>query len=272
MTARDGAADTRAREADLLTEKELREARRMLRGSPLAMPWWRELERIRGVDSISTLQAFVDAVFCNLIGDDKELGRNDVFGQGRNREHYLRALRLFEEQMDHNRFVDLIGTVHQELRGIRSMGSSGAFYTPIEVSRVCASITTKEAEVVDAVDTRGVFTVADPACGSGRTLLAFAEKHEKHLPDLRFYAQDVEKNACRMVFINMTFCGMAGQILHGNTLSGEVFGGWRTPQWRIYEAWRRRKPWEELFKTLSEMMDEPIVNQREGRQLLLQLD
>ena len=59
--------------------------------------------------------------------------------------------------------------------------------------------------------------VGDPACGSGRMLLAVAEMQ----PHWHFVGQDVDLRCVRMCAINLTLRNLSGYVIHGNSLTDE---------------------------------------------------
>jgi type I restriction-modification system DNA methylase subunit len=66
-------------------------------------------------------------------------------------------------------------------------------------------------------------TVLDPACGSGRTLLATA-KINRHL---RFYGADLDSTCCKMALTNMLVNSLTGEIAHMNSITNEFYRGYR---------------------------------------------
>src|SRR5688572_23960203 len=60
-------------------------------------------------------------------------------------------------------------------------------------------------------------TVYDPACGSGRTLLAAGKVN----PRRTFVGQDRDPRCVHMAAINLALYGLHGRVIQGNTLAGE---------------------------------------------------
>lgn len=67
-------------------------------------------------------------------------------------------------------------------------------------------------------------TVADPCCGSGRMLLAVAEKR----PGWEFYGQDVDLRCVRIATINMALWNHYAWIVWGDSLRLESKLAYRT--------------------------------------------
>lgn len=222
---------------ELLTEEELREAQRSVRAGVdvLGLPFVRVLRGCTGPHDLRTvLDEFIAFAFKMMLGKMEENKANPVFHSPERVREFWRAFRLLGEQMEVNRFSDLLGMVHQELRGARSSQGSGAFYTPENVCRMMAGVL--EGEALRAKLERGeVVRVCDPSVGAGRTLMAFAAKYRDYLDQIRFLGTDIELPACQMCFVNWTLNGMAGCVRHGNELSQEVWGEFVTMEWPLYE-------------------------------------
>jgi type I restriction enzyme M protein len=65
--------------------------------------------------------------------------------------------------------------------------------------------------------------VLDPACGSGRMLLAAAKRNRFAL----FYGADLDNTCCKMALVNMLLNSLTGEIAHMNSLSNEFFTGYK---------------------------------------------
>jgi type I restriction-modification system DNA methylase subunit len=66
-------------------------------------------------------------------------------------------------------------------------------------------------------------TILDPACGSGRMLLA-AAKINRHNT---FFGADLDGTCCKMALINMLLNSLQGEISHMKSLSKEFFRGYK---------------------------------------------
>lgn len=65
--------------------------------------------------------------------------------------------------------------------------------------------------------------VADPACGSGRMLLA-AARYDR---SLLFFGADITRECAQMAAINLCLNGLFGEIAWMDTLANKFYGGWR---------------------------------------------
>lgn len=136
---------------------------------------------------------------------------------------------------------DVLGDLFE---GGISYGEAGQYFTPMNICRLNArlilgeqesddqqtfdEITTPESEtadiplVVPAPNERK--SVYDPACGSGRMLLAVAEVHR----GWTFVGRDVDLRCVRMTCLNMALRNLYGYVIHGNSLKDEVKLVYRT--------------------------------------------
>jgi type I restriction-modification system DNA methylase subunit len=66
--------------------------------------------------------------------------------------------------------------------------------------------------------------ILDPACGSGRMLLAAAKLNRYAI----FHGADLDLTCCKMSLVNMMLNSLTGEIAHMNSLSNESFTGFKT--------------------------------------------
>lgn len=115
-------------------------------------------------------------------------------------------------------YGDDVSTVFTELieRFAASAGKTGGkFYTPHSVSQIMAKIVTDGITASDST-----FTVYDPACGSGSTLLALGD----HLPGgkrpgaIKYYGQEKELTTYNLARMNLLLSGVSySNIILSNT-------------------------------------------------------
>lgn len=116
--------------------------------------------------------------------------------------------------------ADLLGVVYEEL-GMDS-DAFGQHFTPHNLCDM-------KAEMVIDVDETGEepYTIADPACGSGRLLIHAAKKIPSEA-DALFYGQDKDVTCAKMTALNFTFFNMSGYAVHGDSLKMEKDRVWQT--------------------------------------------
>jgi type I restriction-modification system DNA methylase subunit len=111
---------------------------------------------------------------------------------------------------------DVIGTIFEELQLTNS--NTGQFFTPKSLCDLMAKIT--ESDIKEG-------TVNDPSCGSARNLVAHARLEPNNRFNFFYVGQDLDLRCCLMSVINLVMYGMKGIIIHSNTLTMEIYKGWR---------------------------------------------
>lgn len=115
-------------------------------------------------------------------------------------------------------FHDALGEIFMEFV---SHGRNGQFFTPQPICEMMSIMTAPTPEDGE--------TVSDPACGSGRTLLAAAKRNRK----LKFYGADNDITCCKMAALNMIINTMAGEITHMNSLTLEHYRSYHIKVYNI---------------------------------------
>lgn len=126
---------------------------------------------------------------------------------------------LFGEMADKSGagFHDCLGDIFMETISRRSASYKGQFFTPIPICDFMAQVTHGD-------DLKDGMRVSDPACGSGRTLLAMAKLNR----NLLFYAADVDQMCCKMTALNMLVNSLTCEVAWMNSLSLEHYDTWHT--------------------------------------------
>ena len=96
-----------------------------------------------------------------------------------------------------------------------SYGKAGQFFTAEHICDMMALITCGEI--------RDGERIADPCCGSGRTLMSAAKINR----NARFYGADIDRTCAMMCLVNMCLNGMFGEVACMNTLTNQYFSGWQ---------------------------------------------
>ena len=97
----------------------------------------------------------------------------------------------------------------------------GQFFTPMSVCKVMTAMT-----IGDGLPDKEHVNINDPACGSGRLLLA-AMPHFK-LGQATYYGTDLDRTCAMMAAMNMLWRNADSYIVWGNSLTVEARGGWMT--------------------------------------------
>lgn len=128
-----------------------------------------------------------------------------------------------EEQPD-----DYLGRLFMELELFDHW--KGQFFTPMSVSRLMAEMLISDH--ICTLEEKGFITLNEPAVGGGVTIIALnnALRDRGHNPQqiLRVVAQDIDRKAVHMSYIQFSLLGLNAQVLHGDTLAMKFHDVWRT--------------------------------------------
>ena len=173
---------------------------------------------------------FEDFVSCSVIALENRL----IFSQARE-DKYLRIIKRYEKADAVNMahllayvvkgleagFCDFLGSVFMQLE----LGDKyrGQFFTPWDVSRMMAQL--QLGDVDETMVKKPFISLSEPACGAGCMILAFADvlnqagyASHRHL---WVSATDVDPLAAGMAYIQLSLCGVAGEVVIGNSLRDE---------------------------------------------------
>ena len=177
----------------------------------------------RGKDFSSAFYEMLDSFFnlfqiSNLAKYDFDYKKAFIDFKEQNYDYYI-ALTLWfmaiEDAMSKNRVLDFFGEMYEAYA--KSPGKAKQFqqyYTPVSVSNLTAIIS------------EGSRAVNDPACGSGRLLLAHYQASDK--TKLIYYVgEDLDGASCKMCALNMMANRMYGEVCNMDTLVGKFNWGVR---------------------------------------------
>lgn len=151
-----------------------------------------------------------------------------AFSHGRMEEEYFRTIRKYEKPEayrisealaalviemtgpDGNGMVDVLGEYFEQHL---SFGKNGQFFTP-------QSICDMMARMMNPV--QPTERIADPACGSGRMLMAMAKVNRF----AKFYGADNDVNCAKMAVINLCLNGMYGEVAWMNSITNDFYAAW----------------------------------------------
>jgi hypothetical protein len=179
---------------------------------------FKTLENTARVSGVSRGQAFEDFLHmsvCALAGGTMEeqylgvvakhtVGEKGSRGCDLIAKMFAQLVTLMEETRK-----DILGDLFQ---GAITYGNAGQFYTPEPITELIVRLT-----VGDLANDSQPKTVCDPCCGSGRMLMAAAEKQ----PRWTFVGQDIDLRCVRMTAINLALWNRRGYVIWGDTLAGE---------------------------------------------------
>lgn len=104
---------------------------------------------------------------------------------------------------------DILGEIYENYI---SLGERGQFFTPENLVEFMAKIAGTDRK-----------NVADPACGSGRLLLAAAKEN----PGAELFGADLDPRCAKMTALNLWMFGFCGEVWQGDTLSMNFQKVWR---------------------------------------------
>ena len=131
-------------------------------------------------------------------------------------DHFARALEVWMRAMREEP-ADYLGRVYEEQAVANSF--AGQFFTPEPLVELMAAMT-----MPDALP--GTALVADPACGSGRMLIAGIRRNRF----ATFVGADTDLTCVHMATLNCLVRNANTWILHANSLSLEAWGGYHVRQ------------------------------------------
>ncbi|PCE30287.1 N-6 DNA methylase [Burkholderia ubonensis] len=135
--------------------------------------------------------------------------------------------------------TDVLGETYMML----GMGNdrAGQFFTPYCVSRLMAGMTIGDRS--GAIEQDGFIRMEEPACGAGGMVIAAADAllsiGENYQQTLHATCIDVDVRCVHMTYLQLSMMHIPAIVVHGNTLSGEVWGMWYTPA-HILGGWRAK--------------------------------
>lgn len=161
--------------------------------------------------------------------------------------------------LEKNPRQDFLGKAFMTL----NLGSNekGQIFTPYHVCEMMAEITMNDISQTVAKD--GYFTINDPCCGAGATLIAGINKARDELAKekLNFQnhilvtGQDIDMTVLLMCYIQVSLLGVAGYFKVGNSLTDPMTGTdstenyWFTPMY-FSDVWR----WRRVFHHVNDLM------------------
>lgn len=135
-----------------------------------------------------------------------------------------------------------LGDVLGELFMALELGNdrAGQFFTPYSVSTLMAMMTVGDAASIRA---QGFVTMQEPACGAGGMVVATAQAMHHtgvNYPEtLHATCVDVDPCCVHMAYVQLSLLGIPAIVVHGNSISGQVWSVWYTPA-HVFLGWGRR--------------------------------
>jgi len=153
---------------------------------------------------------------------------------------------------------DFLGEVFGELELANKY--QGQFFTPDAVSVMVTRMQLHG--IKETVDRQGWVTISEPACGAGSMVIAarqvFIDEGLNPGRAALFTLTDVSELCFHMAYIQVSLLGLAAEVIHGNTLSMQVFKAFRTPVFFL-EHW----PFRMLIRQTSSQPEDPTIRPTE---------
>ncbi len=123
---------------------------------------------------------------------------------------------------------DFLGEMFMSLE----LGShwKGQFFTPYSICQLMAAITIDSR--ADQIAVRGWTSINDPCCGAGALLIAARNEMAKRGLGPRqalYVAQDIDRTAALMCYLQLSLLGCAGYVVVGDTLTQPSVGPTGSP-------------------------------------------
>ena len=134
---------------------------------------------------------------------------------------------------------DFLGQLYMDLDFGR--GWQGQFFTPWHVAKMMAKIQVGD-DIYEKISEGGYISVADPCCGAGVMLLAFAKVCEEdygvnYQQSVLFVGQDIDPIVAKMCYIQMSLLGLPGYVAIGDSLANPVIGSDLLPNYEADKLW-----------------------------------
>lgn len=115
-------------------------------------------------------------------------------------------------------WCDVLGTYFESINSASQAQRTGQFFTPETICDLMAKLTEGGATEGD---------VCDPSSGSGRNLIAHCRLKAQNRMNYFYLAADLDRRCVNMSVLNFIMYGMKGAVIHMDSLSFKIFGGYR---------------------------------------------
>jgi type I restriction enzyme M protein len=120
---------------------------------------------------------------------------------------------------DGGKWCDVLGSFFENNLSSSQASHLGQFFTSPEICDLMAKIA-QNPELKEG-------KILDPACGSGRGLLAHSRLNPQNRFNFYYYACDISETCVKMTVLNYVMFGLKGYIIHMDSLRGKIWGGYR---------------------------------------------
>lgn len=135
--------------------------------------------------------------------------------------HALGALVMdYQEVATEGGWDDYLGNYFMDISSKSQVSGLGQFFTPVALCKMMALMTEDE-------PAKESISVCDPTCGSSRNLIAHSRLDPLNRFNTFYYGMDQDQRCVLMSVIHYVLYGMKGVVIYMNTLSMEVYSGYR---------------------------------------------
>lgn len=179
---------------------------------------------------------FVTMAACTLANNSFNPDRESETWRAREKEYTTCKERMGGEETAAKLFAILVNALNanpeQDFLGNIFMALElgnhwkGQFFTPYCVCKLMSEITVSDK--VQEIEEKGFITISDCACGAGATLIAAAnsliDKKINYQTSAWFVAQDIDRIAGLMCYIQLSLLGCAGYVVIADSICHPVVG------------------------------------------------
>lgn len=197
-------------------------------------------------------------------GDELRKQRDDAFKIYNEKEKqvfnqlFYELVNIYKQQIENSGdggWYDPLGNIYEYLASSSKQSWFGQFFTPETVVDFMVKIQADGEELTG----KGL-KVNDPACGSGRFLIAFHAAH----PGNYTFGEDIDPACAKMTAINMMFHGCEGEVVCHDSLMPD---SWRFGYWINPDIRKIAIPTIEPIQKEQSLILKMWENQKNGKQL-----
>ena len=166
---------------------------------------------------------------------------------------FVALILLLEHEFQTGNFIDVLGNLFHELELHNKY--KGQFFTPQHICTMMGKILLGENGKM--IQERGYISILEPTCGSGAMILGFAQAMKdcgyNHSQQLLVSAVDIDLKCIYMCYLQLSLYGIPAVVIHGNSLTNEVWSRWYTPVYILDGwGWKSRRADDEQPRNASE--------------------
>lgn len=138
--------------------------------------------------------------------------------------------------------TDILGQVFHALE-LHSK-YKGQFFTPPHVCEMMGCIVLDGQDLERTIEKKGYITICEPCIGSGGMVLgtakAMADRNLNYQKHMLVTGIDIDMKCVQMAYLQLSLYGIPAVIVHGNSLTEEVWSRWYTPAY-ILGLWSQKE-------------------------------